>query len=266
MSTPLPLILLPPSEGKSEGGTGEPWAPGTMRHDLDEQRARTMRALTQAMKWSGTRRADLLGVKGASLDAASAANREVAEAPTLPAIERYTGVLYDELDAGSWSARQRRRASDSIIIFSGLFGLVAPDDPIPNYKIKMGASLPRLGRLGTWWRPSITAALEPLVEGRRVWNLLPNEHDAAWTAPADAELATVKFFDERPDGSLTTVSHWNKLLKGALVRLLLDRPQVAPADLDGWDHPLGYRLEGIDTDRRGVQVCSLVRRNDTDRT
>ncbi|MDQ2679245.1 MAG: peroxide stress protein YaaA [Actinomycetota bacterium] len=264
MTAELPLILLPPSEGKSDGGTGAPWAPGTMRHDLDEQRARSMRALTQAMKWSTPRRAALLGVKGTSLDSATAANRDVVGSATLPAIERYTGVLYDELDAASWSARQRARAQDSIVIFSGLFGLVAPDDPIPNYKIKMGASLPRLGRLGTWWRPSITAALQPLVEGRRVWNLLPNEHDAAWTAPGDAELATVKFFDERPDGTLTTVSHWNKLLKGALVRLLLDRPGVAPADLDGWDHPLGYRLESVETDRRGVQVCSLVRRGAPD--
>ncbi len=125
----------------------------------------------------------------------------------------------------------------------------------------MGASLPRLGRLGTWWRPPITDALAELVDGRRVWNLLPNEHDAAWTAPEGAALATVKFYDERADGSLATVSHWNKLLKGALVRLLLDRPEVAPEDLAQWDHPLGYRLEAVETDRHGVQVCSLVRRN-----
>lgn len=262
MTTEPPLLLLPPSEGKSDGGTGPAWAPGTMRYDLDDGRERCMRALIQAMKWSGPRRSALLGVKGASLDAATAANLSVAATGTVPAMERYTGVLYDELDASSWSARQRTRAEDSIVIFSGLFGLVAPGDAIPNYKLKMGASLPRLGRLGTWWRPQLTSALGPLAEGRRIWNLLPNEHDAAWTAPVDAEVATVRFFDERPDGTLVTVSHWNKLLKGALVRLLLDRPDLTPAELDGWDHPLGYRLDGIEIDRRGVQVCSLVRRSD----
>ena len=260
MTADLPLLLLPPSEGKSEGGTGPTWAPGTMRYDLDGHRERCMRALVQSMKWSTPRRAALLGVKGVSLDAATAVNLDVADAATLPAIERYTGVLYDELDASSWSPRQCSRAQDSIVIFSGLFGLVAPGDPIPNYKIKMGASLPRLGRLGTWWRPQLTPVLAAVAEGRRIWNLLPNEHDAAWAAPADADMVTVKFFDERADGSLATVSHWNKLLKGALVRLLLDRPDLAPADLDGWDHPLGYRLEGIEVDRRGVQVCALVRR------
>lgn len=260
MTAELPLILLPPSEGKAAGGSGPAWEPSTMRYDLDDQRTRTLRALAQTAKWSTPRRAALLGVKGPSLEAATAANRDVADSPTMPAIERYTGVLYDELDAASWSAAQRRRAQDAVVIFSGLFGVVAPQDPIPEYKIKMGASLPRLGKLGTWWRPYLSAALAPVVAGRRVWNLLPNEHDAAWTAPGDAELATVKFFDERPDGTLVTVSHWNKLLKGALVRLLLDAPSTAPSDLDGWDHPLGYRLEGIETDRRGVQVCSLVRR------
>jgi hypothetical protein len=35
----------------------------------------------------------------------------------------------------------------------GLWGVVAPRDPIPDYKLKMGASIGRLGKLSTWWRP-----------------------------------------------------------------------------------------------------------------
>ena len=39
------------------------------------------------------------------------------------------------------------------------------------------------------------------------------------------------------------VAHWNKLLKGALVRWLLAHPAAGPEDLSEWDHPLGYRLD-----------------------
>ena len=91
-------------------------------------------------------------MKGKALVAATAANRAVAKAPTLPAIERYTGVLYDALDHRSLSAAHRRRLDASVVIFSGLWGAVMPADPIPDYKLKMGAALPPLGKLSTWWR------------------------------------------------------------------------------------------------------------------
>lgn len=51
-ATTLPLILLPPSEGKASGGTGAPWAPGTMEIDLDDRRSDVTAALTRAMRGS----------------------------------------------------------------------------------------------------------------------------------------------------------------------------------------------------------------------
>lgn len=238
------LILLPPSEGKAAGGDGPPWSPGTMAVDLDPERHRVQRSLRGAMRANASARAGLLGVKGEALAAATAVNRLTESSPTMPAIERYTGVLYDELDAGSLTAAARRRLEAQVLIFSGLWGVLAPEDPIPDYKLKMGASLGRLGRLATWWRPAIDAALDARL-GRAgvVWNLLPNEHDAAWTAPTGVTVCTVRFAERRADGALSTVSHWNKLLKGALVRHLVGDEVAAPADLADWHHPLGYRFE-----------------------
>jgi cytoplasmic iron level regulating protein YaaA (DUF328/UPF0246 family) len=189
----------------------------------------------------------LLGVKGDALAAAVEADRSVRRSPTRPAIERYTGVLYDALDHRSLPARSRRRLAEQVLIFSGAFGLVAPLDPIPDYKLKMGASLPGAGRLPAFWRPHIDAALDPLVDGRTVWNLLPNEHAAAWSGsdrPA-AELS-VRFADDVVRGGrrqLVTVSHWNKLLKGALVRHVLATQLDEPGGLAAFEHPAGYRYE-----------------------
>ena len=261
-----PLILIPPSEGKSSGGRGRPWARGTARiGQLDDARERVLDTLVATMTRPEAARAELLGVKGEALAAATAANLAVRTSGTRAAIDRYTGVLYDALDAATIRGTTRRRLGSQVIIASGLFGLVAPGDPIPAYKLKTGATLPGIGRLGTFWRPHVDAALAPLVGGRTVWNLWPNEHAATWGgSPTTGLELTVRFLDEVRDGRrtrLVVVSHWNKLLKGALVRHILATGIDHPDGLVGFEHPLGYRWEPQLTDvgRRSTAV-SLVKR------
>ena len=113
---------------------------------------------------------------------------------------------------------------------------------------------------------AITEALAPFVEGRVVWDLLPGEHAAAWApalpasgAPgAPKALLTVRFLDEAaPAGGerrFTTVSHWNKLLKGALVRHVLATQLTDPDGLTGFTHPEGYTYDPSLTEERGGRV------------
>lgn len=225
------LILLPPSEGKAPGGRGAPWAPDTMAVDLDEQRRQVLAAL--------------------------GAGHPVHHDPTLPAFERYTGVLYKELDAGSLRGTPRRRLDRSALVVSGMWGLVAPRDPIPPYRLKMSARLDPLGKLSTWWRPHVTAALAPRAKGAVVWDLLPIEHAAAvsWADLAPKERITVRFVDA--DGR--TVSHWNKLLKGALVRWLASTGASGIDDLVAFDHPQGYVFDPASTERDGTTTAIVLR-------
>lgn len=272
--TTAPLILIPPSEGKAPGGSGRPFLPGSLSFPLlDGQRKIALAALRAAMRANASRRSALLGVKGKALAAATEANRSILTAPTMPAIERYTGVLYDALDPASLPARDRRRLHEQVVILSGLWGLLRPEDAIPDYKLKMGASLAPNGKLSTWWRTPITSTLAPVVDGATVWNLLPIEHAAAWSPPvpasgepgAPAVVISVKFLDESPrarhaERSFTTVNHWNKLLKGALVRFILATGAAEPAALAEFSHPEGYRYDAtltVTTDR-GI-VVSMVR-------
>jgi uncharacterized protein len=250
--TKLPLILLPPSEGKATGGDRPPWTPGLMAVDLDDRRLEVIAALRSAVSAGDTAVSHLLGVKGESLRVARAADLEVLEAPTLPAIERYTGVLYSAMDAPSLSPPARRRLRSMVLIVSGLWGVVGAGDPIPAYRLKMSAALPSLGKLSTWWRPGLTEALADRASRRVVWNLLPKEHDAAWSPDQIAmrECYSVRFMERRPDGSLAQVSHWNKFLKGALARHLLESPACGPDELARWHHPSGYRLDRSLTSRQ----------------
>jgi cytoplasmic iron level regulating protein YaaA (DUF328/UPF0246 family) len=196
------------------------------------------------------------------LDAARAAalaahGNGVAEAPTMRAIDRYTGVLYGQLDWASLPTPAKRLGARTVLIASGLWGVAAPGDPIPAYRLKMSAAVPDLGRMAAWWRPRLTEALAPHLAGRLVWDLLPGEHAAAWR-PDEVRLrrrVTVRFLD----GQGRTVSHWNKLLKGALVRhLLIERPS-GPEELAGWEHPSGYRVDVAASDLASDPAVLVLR-------
>ena len=228
-----PLLLLPPSEGKAPGGDGPGWpAGGTADRALDRHRRLVLRG-------------------------AKAAGATPKRAGTVPAIERYTGVLYKELDWPSMPAVARRRGAEQVRIVSGLWGLVAPEDPLPPYKLKMSASLPELGKLSTWWRPRLAPVVASLARGRVVWDLLPIEHTAAmdWRTADPALRVTVRFVDQDDK----TVSHWNKLLKGALVRWVLAEQPTGPDDLRRFEHPLRYRYDPAAT-QMGDGTAAIVLR------
>lgn len=233
MPRPQPLILLPPSEGKAPDGVGAPWVGGSMADAaLDRHRRKV---LPVAAKLGAVRRRH----------------------PTRPAMERYTGVLYKELDWASLGAAARRRGDQQVRIVSGLWGLVAPADPIPDYKLKMSANIGDLGRLSTWWRPRLAPVLAAHTAGAVVWDLLPNEHEAAmdWSTCSPARRVTVRFLD----GQGRTVSHWNKLLKGSLVRWLLAAQPAGPEALAAFEHPLGYRYDPAASEL-GADVAVVVLR------
>jgi len=117
-----------------------------------------------------------------------------------------------------------------------------------------------MGKLSTWWRDAVSERLVALGAKRAIWNLLPNEHAAAWAPQPEFAQWKVRFLDRQADGSLTAVSHDNKSLKGALVRHLVAHPDTSLADLRTWKHPAGYRYAPKATEHRGgVTVVSMIR-------
>lgn len=87
-----------------------------------------------------------------------------------------------------------------------------------------------------------------------MWDLLPNEHAAAidWSAIAPRLRVTATFLDRRG----RTVSHWNKLLKGSIVRWLVTSGEHDPLALTGFEHPQGYVLDvdGSSFERRRARL------------
>lgn len=206
-------LLLPPSEGKAIGGDGPIWSTDLGRFaELNGRRSTLVRRLARAR--GGNEK--LLGVGGKHLSAARLSNCSLSAAPSLPAWQRYTGVVWDGLDVDSLPAADKRRAMSSAVVVSGLLGLVGLDDPVPEYRLKIGAHLAPYGKLSTWWRPVLAEPLSRWAEGRFVVDLLPNDHRAACSA---AVLQGVHItFVER---SGRVAGHDAKLAKGRLARHLL---------------------------------------------
>jgi cytoplasmic iron level regulating protein YaaA (DUF328/UPF0246 family) len=129
---------------------------------LATQRAQVVAQLRKEK--GGTQK--LLGVGGAHLTRAQSSNMQIVGAPCLPAWQRYTGVVWDHLDLASLTATQRNAFIKRIIVPSGLLGLVRADDPLPDYRLKMGARLAPFGTMSKWWNEPITDALVAVVKAR----------------------------------------------------------------------------------------------------
>lgn len=218
------MLLLPPSEGKADGGDGPAWTPddGAFGPALTARRAEVADALAAA-DGGGEK---LLGVSGRHLERARGANLGVQGAPTMPAWQRYTGVVWDHLDPGALTAAQRRR----IVVVSGLHGLVRGDDPLPDYRLKMAASLPPVGKLSTWWRDVLGDVLRQTTRRSVVVDLLPQEHRAAFTEADRDGFVVVDLVERsgRPGG------HAAKAAKGRLARHLLTSGLPLDEALASW--------------------------------
>ncbi len=124
------LILLPPSETKRVGGKARPLALDALAlPQLAPQRDAVVDALVGlSADADGAARVLKLCERQRGEIADTAALRT---APTLPAIDRYTGVLFDALDAASLPAPARRWLGAHVLVQSAPFGPVGALDPIP---------------------------------------------------------------------------------------------------------------------------------------
>ena len=245
------LVLLPPSETKHAGGSGAPLdlAALTAAEALTDVRSRLVDALVQLAADVPASRA-ALGT-GPGLDGEVARNAALRTAATVPAIERYTGVLYDALDVGSLTKAQRAKADARLAVGSALFGVVRAGDPIPAYRLSSGSQLPGLPTLRTLWKPVLSPALAA-HEGLVV-DLRSGGYQALAPVPG---AVTVDVLSERADGSRAVVSHFNKAHKGRLARHLVTS-RAEPADATALVALL--RRGGFHVERaRGSDALTLV--------
>ena len=214
------LMWLPPSEGKNAPTSGRALAVQSLsRPDLTADRLTVCRSL---------------GALGSGLDASRVlkvgpktdlgANAVLESAPCAPASRLFTGVLFEAIESAAPGALSGVGA-ENIAIFSGLFGVLAPSDPVPDHRLAMGVSLPGLGRLSSWWAPRLDRVLRDEAASRVILDARSGPYRAACKAPW-ARVWELRVERERA-GTRAVISHDAKRWRGALTGALLSG--------GGWD-------------------------------
>lgn len=236
------LILLPPSETKRPGGAGARLDLGGLAlAQLAPQREAVLSALV-ALAADEEESARVLKL-GPRQRGEVAVNAAVRDASTMAAVDRYTGVLFDALDAASLPATARRWLGAHVMIHSAPLGPVWALDPIPAYRLGAGASLPGLPPLRRLWAEATTAAIADLAP-RFVLDLRSEAYAALGPVPAGVASRYVRVVSEGGDGAVRALNHFNKHAKGALVRRLAqERPRISsPAAFLRWAESSGLRV------------------------
>jgi len=219
-------VLLPPSEGKSAVA-----GKGTLREAAPEFLADLAPVLEYLRR---LKKKDLPKVYGVKDPAKAAAWQEraqhIEEAPCLPALERYTGVVYRALDPASM--KRRRQAGKEILIVSALFGLIPGATSVPEYKLPLNPWLTR------YWKEVNGARLERLAKGRPVLSLLPQAHAKA------VEYAPLVHVDFRIAGGRKAAGHGGKAVKGRFARFVVEQRVTRVEDFVEFNEE-GYRFDGV---------------------
>jgi hypothetical protein len=171
-------------------------------------------------------------------------NLSLEGAPSLQAVDRYTGVLYDPLEAASADTLTRTWWAEHVVVQSAMFGPVSAGDRLPAYRLSHDSRLSPL-RLGTLWAAASTRVLEARTAGGLVLDLRSEGYRAL--GPLDAAVP-LRVVSEGADGRRRALNHWNKTAKGRLVRALgRARPSVGSmAGFQEWARSEGIVVDLID--------------------
>lgn len=239
-------LLLPPSESKRDGTSQNPvFLPGLAAPQLERDRERVVAALARFCARPSPRVRAAIGTT-VNQDGELLRNAGIRDAPTAAAFAVYDGVLFDAIDLPSCSAATRQRLVERVLVQSALFGVVGFGDHIPAYRCSADSALPRIGRVGSFWRQRLDGAMAGLLADQLVIDMRSGPYAAMWTPSHDrsARVVGVKVMQMR-DGRRLAVSHMNKATKGLLVRALCE-PAREPASVDEVAHVLavaGYAVE-----------------------
>lgn len=235
------LVVLPPSETKVSGGvTGHTLDVSSLSFPVQEPTRRKL--LDQVKNLSldpdKARIALKLGPKGLP---EIERNQTLFTSPTLEALSRYTGVLYDALDAASLGSAASW-ARDNIAIFSALFGLVRATDMIPAYRLSYDSSLPDGSPVVQWsgiareiWAQAPGFVVDLRSEGYRSLAPVP-----------EGKGVFINLVQQASGGVKKALGHANKSVKGQLVRAMATEGIQASSidELVSWGEKTGWYFDG----------------------
>jgi len=242
------LILLPPSETKRDGGAEVPLALDRLRFGALKPVRRSVLAAVAAL--SRNRENSIRALKLGPKQAAEVdRNRAIRSSATMPALRRYTGVLYDALDAESLTDDQWAFAGATVVVQSALLGPVAATDLIPAYRLSFDSRLSLekgVATLKKRWAPAVAAVFD--AHPGLIIDLRSEGYAALGPLPERPDAHYVRVLARDAGGHVRALNHFNKQAKGLLTRALIEAGiDFATTDeLLAWAAAEGYELRKAD--------------------
>lgn len=219
------LILLPPSEGKTQRRRGRALDLASL--SFPELNPMRDAVIDRVAAVSARRDAHQVLAVSPNLIEEVSRNTRLRTAPAAPAGEVYTGVLYDALGLAELDPAAKRRAARRIVILSALFGALRPTDRVPAYRLHPCVRLPDVGELTQAWRPLLAPVLEAEAGPTRlVVDCRSTTYAAMWSPKGSLAERRVQI-------TVPGASHWAKHTRGLVTRHLVESAEQPrhPVDL-----------------------------------
>lgn len=130
----------------------------------------------------------------------------------LKAVERYSGVAFEHLDYKSLDKKAKGYLKENLLIFSNLFGVLACEDKIVNYKLKQGSKCAGIDT-ANYYKNALSALLDTKLVGQEILDLRAGFYDKFYVPKG--EFIALKFTKNQK-----VVSHYAKAYRGLVLRYL----------------------------------------------
>ncbi len=196
--------------------------------------------ISAVSKLSGDEIAMHMKIKGKILDStinqfdALANNREGLQ--TTSALSAYSGPAFKSLDSATFTDQMVLEAKRSLIILSGLYGVLHANSAVSPYRFEMGLSFKPDGENGlySFWKSKITNYLSGFCRSKShslVVNLASKEYSKAIDFKnLSVPVKTIEF-RELKDGKLKSISSYAKQARGSMARWILETSPQNEDDL-----------------------------------
>ena len=159
-----------------------------------------------------------------------------------PSVYAFNGDVYTGLDAYTIPEDKVNKLQNTLLILSGLYGVLRPLDLIQPYRLEMGTKM-TVGThksLHDFWKKKVTKFINETLDIDELFlNLASNEYfNAVDEKQLKVPVITPVFKDWKND-KLKVISFFAKKARGSMVRYIIDTNATTLEDIKGFDYD-GY--------------------------
>ncbi len=221
------IILIPHSESKTN--SGDETKPYRLIKNIEKynyfskslwiEREKIYGILRETISKKSLKELEkIFEIKDQKLIEAISLNEDLLNFPTEPAILKFNGIMFKEIDYQNLNPELKININNSIFIIDPLFGILKSTDFIPNYKLKFNSNLIDLNP-AKFWNDNLKPILETLKEKKILINLLPETHSKIIETISDKNIIKIKF-QKTKNKSLINSGHSSKILRGEIIKYL----------------------------------------------